>query len=58
MSSNTSRRVWISNQKNKMENLINIDLNLSSPDNESDNGGDSESDNESGSEFDDEFVED
>ena len=36
-----------------MENLINNDLNLSSFDNESDNGGDSESDNESGSESDD-----
>ena len=36
-----------------MENLINNELNLSSFDNESDNGGDSESDNESGSESDD-----
>ena len=39
-------------RKNKMENLINDDLHLSSSDNETDNESDSETDNESDSETD------
>ena len=40
-------------KNNKMKNVINDDLDLSSSDNESDNESDSESDNGSDGEFDD-----